>query len=71
MSLEFHAHTQVKFPILVLGDPDDKVVKFQTMEVFVTNSSTPETEKKLFRMEGALHDLISNIPSACADKVDR
>ncbi len=60
---------QVKFPMLIFMDPDDEVVKFPSVERFVTDSSTPEALKKLLRMEGALHDIIANRTKTCIEEL--
>ncbi len=62
---------QVKFPMFIAMDPDDEVVKFPTVEHFITYSSTPEANKKLLRMEGALHDIIANRSKNCAEVLDK
>eukprot|EP01084_Bolivina_argentea_P000340 647_1 len=60
---------EVKFPMLIFMDPDDEVVKFPSVERFVTDSSTPKALKKLLRMEGALHDIIANRTKTCIEEL--
>ncbi len=64
-------YLQVKFPIFILMDPNDKVVTFSAVEHFLCNCSTPETNKNLLRLEGALHGIIANDLKRSTEEIDK
>ena len=55
----------VRFPFLVLHDPDDKVCRFEGTEGLMARSGTAPADKVLRRMPGMRHDLITN----CTDEL--
>eukprot|EP00903_Cladosiphon_okamuranus_P009022 g8629.t1 len=55
----------VKFPFLVMQDPEDAIVQFAPVLELMEKAATPKDDpraRELKRMDGMLHDIITNCP---------
>eukprot|EP00903_Cladosiphon_okamuranus_P009021 g8628.t1 len=55
----------VKFPFLVMQDPEDAIVQFAPVLELMEKAATPNDDpraRELKRMDGMLHDIITNCP---------
>ena len=51
---------EVRFPFLVLHDPEDQVCRVDGTERLIAESATPAAQKRYVQMHGALHALLPN-----------
>ncbi|KNC80208.1 hypothetical protein SARC_07433, partial [Sphaeroforma arctica JP610] len=50
----------VSYPFLVVHDPEDKICQFAKSEELLQKASTSEHQKKVHRMVGMRHDIVTN-----------
>ena len=57
----------LRFPFLILHDPEDAICKFSGSERLHKLAATPADDKSLVHMKGMKHDLITNCTQKVAD----
>merc|ERR1719152_438664 len=58
----------LRFPFLILHDPEDAICKFSGSERLHKLAATPADDKSLIHMKGMKHDLITNCTQKVADE---